>query len=129
MAHNLNPYSTGIDFSRQNLTSVDFSRQNLTSVDVRFWRLKSIPDEETFCFFETWMAERGSNPRSPTFQVGNFNHCTRAPALYAMCRYSNYSIRAVYMSSVYNVPDFDAATARARRMYSILTLGALSQEI
>ena len=29
----LNPYSTGIDFSRQ----------NLTSVDVRFWRLKSLP--------------------------------------------------------------------------------------
>ena len=28
-----NPYSAGIDFSRQ----------NLTSVDVRFWRLKSIP--------------------------------------------------------------------------------------
>ena len=29
----LNPYSAGIDFSRQ----------NLTSVDDRFWRLKSIP--------------------------------------------------------------------------------------
>ena len=28
-----NPYSTGIDFSCQ----------NLTSADVRFWRLKSIP--------------------------------------------------------------------------------------
>ena len=28
-----NPYSVGIDFSRQ----------SLTSVDVRFWRLKSIP--------------------------------------------------------------------------------------
>ena len=28
-----NPYSAGIDFSRQ----------NLTSVDVIFWRLKSIP--------------------------------------------------------------------------------------
>ena len=40
------PYSTGIDFRRQNLTSVDgidFGRQNQTSVDVRFWRLKSIP--------------------------------------------------------------------------------------
>ena len=33
LAFNLNPYSAGIDFSRQ----------NLTSVDVRFWRLKSIP--------------------------------------------------------------------------------------
>ena len=30
---NINPYSAGIDFSRQ----------NLTSVDVRIWRLKSIP--------------------------------------------------------------------------------------
>ena len=29
----INPYSAGIDFSRQ----------NLTSVDVRFWRLKSTP--------------------------------------------------------------------------------------
>ena len=29
----LNPYSAGIDFSRQ----------SLTSVDVRLWRLKSIP--------------------------------------------------------------------------------------
>ena len=29
----INPYSAGIDFRRQ----------NLTSVDVRFWRLKSIP--------------------------------------------------------------------------------------
>ena len=27
------------------------------------------------------MSERGSNPRYPTFQAGNFNHFTRAPAL------------------------------------------------
>ena len=33
VAFYLNPYSAGIDFSRQ----------NLTTVDVRFWRLKSIP--------------------------------------------------------------------------------------
>ena len=32
----INPYSAGIDFSRQNLTSIDME-------DVRFWRLKSIP--------------------------------------------------------------------------------------
>ena len=32
-AKKVNPYSAGIDFSRQ----------NLTSVDVRFWPLKSIP--------------------------------------------------------------------------------------
>ena len=30
--------------------------------------------------FETWMPERWSNPRSPTFKAGSFNHCTRAPA-------------------------------------------------
>ena len=34
--------------------------------------------EETFCFFETWMPERSSNPRSPTCQAGSFSHCTRA---------------------------------------------------
>ena len=41
------PYSAGIAFNRQNLTStdagIDISRQNLTSVDVRSWRLKSNP--------------------------------------------------------------------------------------
>ena len=26
------------------------------------------------------MPERGSNPRSPPFQAGRFNHCIRAPA-------------------------------------------------
>ena len=35
---------------------------------------------KTFCFFETWRPEWGSNPRFPTFQAGSFNHCTRAPA-------------------------------------------------
>ena len=30
------------------------------------------------CFFETWRAKWGLNPRSPTFQAGSFNHCTRA---------------------------------------------------
>ena len=34
---------------------------------------------ETFCFFETWMPEQGSNSRSPTFQECSFNHRTRAP--------------------------------------------------
>ena len=40
-----------------------------------------VSGEETFCFFETWRPERSSSPRSPTFQAGSFNHCTRAPAL------------------------------------------------
>ena len=34
---------------------------------------------ETFCFCETWRPEWGSNPSSPIFQAGSFNHCTRAP--------------------------------------------------
>ena len=32
--------------------------------------------EETFSFIETWIPERCSNPRSPIFQAGSFNHCT-----------------------------------------------------
>ena len=41
-----------------------------------------VSGEETFCFIETWMPERGTNPRSPIFQSGSFNHCTRAPDLW-----------------------------------------------
>ena len=33
--------------------------------------------EETFCFFETWRPEWGSNPRFPIFQAGNFYRVTR----------------------------------------------------
>ena len=40
--------------------------------------------EETFCFFETIMSERGLNSRFPFFQAGSFNHCTRAPQ--TVCR-------------------------------------------
>ena len=29
--------------------------------------------------WEVWRPEWGSNPRSPTFQAGSFNHCTSAP--------------------------------------------------
>ena len=36
-----------------------------------------------FCFFETWRPEWSSNPRTPTFQTGRFNYCTRAPAIYS----------------------------------------------
>ena len=35
---------------------------------------------EKLFFFETWMPEWGSNPRSPTFQTGSFNHCTWVPS-------------------------------------------------
>ena len=31
---------------------------------------------EIFSCFETWRPERGSNPRSATFQTGSINHCT-----------------------------------------------------
>ena len=34
--------SVGLGFNPYS-TKIDFSRQNLTYVDVRFWRLKSIP--------------------------------------------------------------------------------------
>ena len=43
-----------------------------------------VSGEETLCFFETWRPEWGSNPRSPTFQAGSFNQCTRSPAHIAM---------------------------------------------
>ena len=51
--------------------------------------------EETFCFFETWRPEWGSNPRSPTFQAlaGSFNHGTKAPAHNA--QYTTYSISSL----------------------------------
>ena len=37
----------------------------------QYWILSG---EETFGFFETWMPERGTKPRSPAFQAGSFNH-------------------------------------------------------
>ena len=39
-----------------------------------------VSGKETHRLFETWISERGSNPRSPTFQACSFSHCTRAPA-------------------------------------------------
>ena len=45
-----------------------------------------VSGEETFCFFEIWRAGWGSNPRSPTFQAGRFNHCTRAQVKAVCCR-------------------------------------------
>ena len=35
--------------------------------------------KKTFLFFETSMPGQGTNPRSPTFPVGSFNHCTGPP--------------------------------------------------
>ena len=45
--------------------------------NIRYLRVSG---EETFCFFETWRPEWGSNPPFQTFQAGSFNHYTRAPA-------------------------------------------------
>ena len=39
-----------------------------------------VTGEEIFYFSGTLRPEWGSNPRSPTFQAGSFNHCTRTPA-------------------------------------------------
>ena len=47
--------------------------------------------EETFCFLEYC-----SNPRSPTFQTGSFDHCTRAPAL---CR-DKFSMGTIFQKKV-----------------------------
>ena len=57
---------------RARYRSVREAPHNIESVRVSY--------EETFCLFETWMPERSSNPRSPTFQAGSFNHYIRAPA-------------------------------------------------
>ena len=35
--------------------------------------------KETFCLFETWRPEWGSNPQSSTSREGSFNHCTKPP--------------------------------------------------
>ena len=53
-------------------------------VELATFRLRRLPTIFNLCewagkklfFFETWMPERGSKPRSPTFQAGSFNHCT-----------------------------------------------------
>ena len=48
--------------------------------------------KKTF-FFETWMPELCSSPRSPTFQTGSFNHCTRGPALLKTHHYIIFFVR------------------------------------
>ena len=67
-----------------------------------------VSGDETVCFFETWILERGTNLRSPTFQAGSFNHCTRALTLHEEewhgfetrgCHYAKnrYAFRVVYV--------------------------------
>ena len=52
-----------------------------------------VSGEKNFDFFEIWMLEWGSNPRSLTFQAGSFNHCNRAPDGYIInicsCRFAS----------------------------------------
>ena len=38
----------------------------------QYWILR-VSGEEAFCFFKTWMLDRGLKQRSPTFQAGGFN--------------------------------------------------------
>ena len=45
----------------------------------QYWIITSERRRNIF-FFETWRPEWCWNPRSPTFQAGSFNHCTRPPA-------------------------------------------------
>ena len=54
---------------------------SVTEVPYKIESLR-VSEEETFCFFETWRPAWGSSPRSPTFQAGSFNHCTRALPLF-----------------------------------------------
>ena len=56
------------------------SRRLPTILNLYEWAGKT-----NLCFFENWMPERGTNPRSPTFQACSFNHCTKAPVYY-MCK-------------------------------------------
>ena len=55
-------------WGRARYLSVTEASHNIESLRVSGW--------ETFCFFETSMAELGSSPLSPTFHEGSFNHCT-----------------------------------------------------
>ena len=56
-----------------------WSRARYLSVTEAPHNIKSlrVGGEEIFCFFEIWMPELHSNPRSQTFQAGSFNHCTQ----------------------------------------------------
>ena len=63
-----------------------------------------VSGEKTFCFFERpepWRPEWGSDVRSPTFQVGSFNHCTRAPAP----KQCNHSRKKIQACSVTTTPE------------------------
>ena len=55
-----------------------------------------VREEETFCFFETWRSELGSNLRSPIFQAGSFfNHCSRAPASVVKESFRKFNLNAI----------------------------------
>ena len=77
--------------------------------------------EEIFCFFETWMPERGSNPWPRTFQTGSFNHCTRAPAtaiiFFFSVRGSSSCVRIWRLQS----SDSDVYSASTKHLYNIYT--------
>ena len=62
-----------------------WGRVSYLSVTVTPNNIKSLRMSGEFCFFETWRSEcvcgggggGVSNPRSPPFQAGSSNHCTR----------------------------------------------------
>ena len=55
---------------------------------------------EIFRFFKTWIAEWGSNPRSPTFQAGSLNHCTSRLQLYLVRAAINRSTTTNYVAQI-----------------------------
>ena len=77
--------------------------QNIESLWVR--------EEETFCFFETWRPELDSNLRSPIFQAGSFNHCTRAPASVVKESFRKFNLNAIDQQLIHTqAPQTTAST-------------------
>ena len=93
-----------------------------------------VSGKESFCFFEAWMPERGTNSRSPTFQAGKWNESGFRPPL---CTYRlNWARRTSWgwwddwNDTVLQTKDSkfeplrseaEHATSRSRRLPTILT--------
>ena len=77
-----------------------------------YWIFKS-ERVRNILFFETWRPEWDLKPRSPTFQAGSFNHCTRAPALgrWYICRL--WMIQMPFMDGTFidSMPVIDGSDA------------------
>ena len=79
-------------WGRARYLSVMEAPHNIESLRVR--------KEESFCFFETWRSELGSDLRSPIFQAGSFNHCTRAPAFVVNESLRKFNLNAIYQQII-----------------------------